>query len=471
MIGTRERARMIAAHVDAGDLREHHVEEHERGPRRVESRDRLRAVGRRLDEEPLALERDRERIAVRLLVVDHEDERRISHYETSDIERVPPFEIGTCTVNFEPSPSRDSTVTSPPCAWATWRTIARPEPGAAGLATPRAVHAVEALEDAFEIAGRDTDAVIAHDERDAVTDDLGADLDRLPRPGVLDRVVEQVHQRAAHLTPVARELDVGRLRGDDDRNVGEVGRGLHEIDRLGEQETHGNRRTGGGLLRLDLAQVEEIVDDARQTIGFAHHAVGELLHDVGVVGRRHRLGEQPERPDRRLQLVTHVRHEVAPDALDAPRLRDVTRERDRAHDLAVAPKRERSQLEHLAGRAVELELALRRDAVERGAQELVDGVLGEHLAVARAVEPAGRCVAHDLTPDAIDDDDRVGCLVERGQQPVLHGLGARDPIGRLPSRLRDRVDERHVVRHVCRFAGPAQLAAVLASPTNRPPPP
>ena len=110
------------------------------------------------------------------------------------------------------------------------------------------------------------------------------------------------------------------------------------------------------------------------------------------------------------------------------RLRDVAGERDRAHDLAVAAQRERAQLEHLARRAVELELALRRDAVERGVQQLVDRVLGEHLAVARAVEAPRRRVAHDLAPDAIDDDDRVGRLVERGEQPVLHRLGARDPV-------------------------------------------
>ena len=143
----------------------------------------------------------------------------------------------------------------------------------------------------------------------------------------------------------------------------------------------------------------------------------------------HRLGEQSERADRRLQLVTHVGDEVAAHALDAPRLGDVAGERDRADDLAVAAQRERPELEHLARRTVELQLALRRDAVERGVQQLVDRVLGEHLAVPGAVEPTGRRVAHDLTADAIDDDDRVGCLVERGQQPVLHRFGPRDPVG------------------------------------------
>ena len=228
-----------------------------------------------------------------------------------------------------------------------------------------------------------------------------------------------------------------------------------------DQQPHRNRRTRRRLLRLDLAEVEQVVDDAREAIGLAHDPVGELLHDARVVGRGHRLGEQPERADRRLQLVAHVGDEVAAHALDAPRLGDVARERDRADDLAVAPQRERAQLEHLTGRPVELELALRRDAVERGLQQLVDRVLGEHLAVTRAVEPAGRRVAHDLATDAVDDDDRVGRLVERGEQPVLHRLGTRDPVGRLPVGLGDRIDERDVVAHVRRLAAAAQLAPRL----------
>ena len=78
----------------------------------------------------------------------------------------------------------------------------------------------------------------------------------------------------------------------------------------------------------------------------------------GVVGRGHRLREQPERTDRRLQLVAHVRDEVAAHTLDAPRFGYVTCERDRADHFAVAAQRERTELQHLARRAVELELAL-----------------------------------------------------------------------------------------------------------------
>ena len=223
-------------------------------------------------------------------------------------------------------------------------------------------------------------------------------------------------------------------------------------------------RTGIGparrrFLRLDRAEVEQVVDDAREPVGLAHDPVGEPLHDRDVVGRGHGLGEQAERADRRLQLVAHVRDEVAPHALDAPRLGDVARERDRADDLAVAAQRERAQLQHLAGRPVELELAFGAVAGERFLHQLGDRLLGEDLARARAGEAPRDRVAHDLAPDAVDDDDRVARLVERGEQPVLHRLRLQHAILGVALPVGDRVDQREIVGHVDRAPDPRQLAA------------
>ena len=95
------------------------------------------------------------------------------------------------------------------------------ETGTAGVAAARPVDPVEALEDAFEVARRDPDPVVAHGEHEPVADDVGTDLDRLVRARVLDRVVEQVHERAAHLAAVARRLDVGRVVRRRDRDLGE----------------------------------------------------------------------------------------------------------------------------------------------------------------------------------------------------------------------------------------------------------
>ena len=90
-------------------------------------------------------------------------------------------------------------------------------------------------------------------------------------------------------------------------------------------------------------------------------------------------------------------------------------------------------------------------------QQLVDRVLGEHLTVTRAVEPAPG-VAHDLAADAIDDDDRVGRLVERGQQPVLHCFGTRDPLVRFAGRFGDGVDQTDVVGSVRRLTRTSRSA-------------
>ena len=60
----------LPADVDAGDLREHHVEQHEVGLHRVEDVERLGAVRRDLDPEALPLEPDREGLHEAVLVLD-----------------------------------------------------------------------------------------------------------------------------------------------------------------------------------------------------------------------------------------------------------------------------------------------------------------------------------------------------------------------------------------------------------------
>ena len=128
--------------------------------------------------------------------------------------------------------------------------------------------------------------------------------------------------------------------------------------------------------------------------------------------------------------------------LSTRRASDTSREkRDGAHDLTVTTEGNERSWSTSRGRAEELQLALRRDPVERDLQELLDRVLGEHLAVAGAVEAARGGVAHDLAADAIDDDDGIGRLVERRQQPVLHRLRACDAIRRLAGGLGDGIDE------------------------------
>src|SRR5262249_28758759 len=153
--------------------------------------------------------------------------------------------------------------------------------------TPRPIDAVEAFEDAFEVAGRNTNAVIANNERHAVAVDARTDLDAVAGTGVLDRVVEQVDDGAAQLARVAHNLHVGRFWFDADRHVRGVGGTLHEVDALRDEHAHRYRFARGSFLRFDRRKIEEIVDHLRQAIDFAYHSIGELLHDAHVVRSGH----------------------------------------------------------------------------------------------------------------------------------------------------------------------------------------
>ena len=76
MIGTFDRVPQLAAHVDARDLRQHHVEQDEVGPHGVEQVERLGAVAGDLHPEPLALQPDGQGLDEGLLVLDDEDRGR-----------------------------------------------------------------------------------------------------------------------------------------------------------------------------------------------------------------------------------------------------------------------------------------------------------------------------------------------------------------------------------------------------------
>jgi len=73
MIGTDDLAR-IWRHTRRRRCREHHVEQHQPRACGVEALQRVGTVDGDLDPEPLTLECDPQRVAVRLLVVDDEDQ-------------------------------------------------------------------------------------------------------------------------------------------------------------------------------------------------------------------------------------------------------------------------------------------------------------------------------------------------------------------------------------------------------------
>ncbi len=122
----------------------------------------------------------------------------------------PAIAAGRRTSNVEPRPSSLSTVTVPPWFSATWRTMASPEPGAAGLARASPVHAVEALEHAGELLRRDPGPGVAHAHDDRSVVRRHRCDDRAVCLRVADGVVEQVADQQREVASRATYLRDGR---------------------------------------------------------------------------------------------------------------------------------------------------------------------------------------------------------------------------------------------------------------------
>ena len=72
------------------------------------------------------------------------------------------------------------------------------------------------------------------------------------------------------------------------------------------------------VVALQPRQLDDLLHQPAQPRALGLHAAREPDHRLRVVGRLlHRLGEQVQRADRRLELVGDVRHEVTADGLDA----------------------------------------------------------------------------------------------------------------------------------------------------------
>ena len=227
--------------------------------------------------------------------------------------------------------------------------------------------------------------------------------------------LEHLDGDVPHLTEVA---DPVHRSFDDDADVDELGRRL--------------------LAELDPRQLEEVVDRPRHAVRLVEHAIGDAVHDVEVVLLAERLGEHGHRPDRRLQLVADVGHEVRPHGVDPSTLTDVL---DRRH-RATALERCGGDDDGEARRTVQLERLLRLLAVARLGELTVDRLVDEQADV-RPGHRLGRAVAVvDLTGRAGDDHaqgepvDDVGPARRRGDRLLGLGRWRRDggpPMGEPPA--------------------------------------
>lgn len=203
-----------------------------------------------------------------------------------------------------------------------------PQTRAAGGTGAGEVHAVEALEDALLVLVGDADALIGHGDLDVVSAGCGHPAGGYAHSGtggrVVDGVLDKVAQGGGQLTPVPPDVQVGGAAGGHGDLLG-AGLVPTAVDGLGDQFVHAD---GFGVLEgvvvLDPGEVDQLLHQVGEPRGLDLHTAGEALHRLRVVGRVHDgLGEEGESADRRLQLMAHVRDEVASYRFDAAGLGEV----------------------------------------------------------------------------------------------------------------------------------------------------
>ena len=177
----------------------------------------------------------------------------------------------------------------------------------------RAVQLLEFLEDFRLIRVGDAGAGVAHGECKRLL--ARRDFDRhLALVGELDRVADEVEKSLREPTLVAaRRRQAG---GHDGRKRQLLFRG-ERLDRAvnsGHQfvdRVFGERQIK--LARLDLRQIENVVDKAEQMLSVALHAFKRPAHSLrnfAVDAIKHQFAEAEDRIKRRPQLMAHVGQEL-----------------------------------------------------------------------------------------------------------------------------------------------------------------
>jgi hypothetical protein len=159
---------------------------------------------------------------------------------------------------------------------------------------------------------------------------------------------------------------------------------------------------------LDACQLHQVVDRARHALRLVDHLARQAAHDLRLLAVGERLGEHGQRPDRSLQLMADVGHEVGAHGVQPGALADVV-DRDE-HVAGIEPRRVEQQ--HPPRWAEELQ-APRAFATVEASDDPLQGLADEHPLV--TVEP-GRPVADFGLATRVDEHhtDRQG--VERSLQ-------------------------------------------------------
>ncbi len=201
------------------------------------------------------------------------------------------------------------------------------------------------------------------------------------------------------------------------------------VDGFGHQRVHSyGLRVLERVVVLYPGEVDELLHEIDQAGGLDLHAAGEAADRLGVVrGVHDGLGQQGDGPDRRLQLVRHVRDEIAPYGLDAAGLGEVLdQEQDEPGAEGGDARRDREGLA-AAGTApgqVELDLAYLPVAA-RVAGHVEHGLDGQFAA---AYEPEGVSGGRGLD-DGVPLVEYDGGGAEHGEDGVHAGREHRIDVG------------------------------------------
>ncbi len=142
---------------------------------------------------------------------------------------------------------------------------------------------LEAIEDAFEFVGRDASALIANlDESFVFVEGSSGEMDLAAGSGEFNGVRDEVAERLKDAIRISPDVDAVRIGEDSDHRRRLAGL----LQACGAaQEIFGGAH---GELELSLAtanafEVEDVVDEADETIGVAD---GDLKHLLGLLGTR-----------------------------------------------------------------------------------------------------------------------------------------------------------------------------------------